>query len=146
QTLQQLSTGQAEYRRRTREPGSVDLTASIQRLSAPLPSPTRREGCPLSVSNQLTVLSSRSDMATIISSHSSRATIMNSIHSVGVSGSHPSISSRLLMASLQQSNTNRLSETHHIDKWARCLPPSPPAEKASTSEDQAGKSGTGDGA
>jgi len=24
----------------------------------------------------------------------------------------------------------QISETHHIDKWARCLPPSPPGEKA----------------
>jgi len=48
------------------------------------------------------------------------------------------------MASLQQSN--RLSETHHIDKWARCLPPSPPAEKTTASKDQAGKSSTYDGA
>src|SRR5262249_59356985 len=31
---------------RTREPGSVDLAPSIQRLSAPLRDPTRREGCP----------------------------------------------------------------------------------------------------
>ena len=30
------------------------------------------------------------------------------------------------MTSLQQSN--RLSETHHIDKCARCSPPPPPAE------------------
>src|SRR5262245_40222084 len=69
----------------------------------------------------MTELNSSSAMAITIRRHSSTAT----------HGQPPS---------------NRLSGTHHIDKWARCLPPSPPAEKATASKDKTWKASTGDGA